>query len=310
MSERQQNYPDATGSRWDGAPGGRRPASGDRPAFLDRTEPMSQQDRAASAADPSLNDVMGSRDRSSRLQSRERSIDSAGIAPRRAEQSQWSMERESTAGISAEAGLGDPELAAASGMDDLAMGRPAVSRPPVQGGVDSAIQTQMVPQQSTAQRFPVSPAPQQSVPQGPSGFDEPTQLHNPVASPSMGPDTGRFAEPAGARRTYPEQVGDGVYRRSRPGLGLIVAVATIGMAVLVVYMLINAMVKAESAVDPSAVISGIFALGGLPLTAWGLYPLLGMGANSGPEDLSALLRPPYAHLLTGLALLIAAGLAA
>jgi len=58
------------------------------------------------------------------------------------------------------------------------------------------------------------------------------------------------------------------------------------------------------------VLAGGFALAGLPLTAWGIAPLLGTGSNSGPEDFSAVLRAPYVYLVTGLVLLLAAGMAA
>ena len=276
---------------------------------------MNKPDRGPAAAEPA------GRDRAPRQSSTETTAPrhAEPTAPRHGEPTHWSLEREASQPVGADQG-GDPELAAAAGLDT---NRPAPPRPPVQGPVDPALaappQHQYPGQQQVGgldepTQLHSYSAPQPPAPQQPTGaFDEPTQLHNPVQQQPMPHDTGRFPEPAPVQqppRRAPEQVGDGVYRRNRPGLGIIVVVVTIAMFALVAFMLVNSIVTADGALDPSAVVSGVLALAGLPLTAWGLFPLLGMGPNTGPDDPRVLLRPPYALLITGLVLLLAAGLAA
>ncbi|CAM3232584.1 hypothetical protein STSO111631_08440 [Stackebrandtia soli] len=237
------------------------------------------------------------------------------MPPQRAEPvaTQWNLEREAPVS-GGDMSYMDPELAAAAGMD---AGRP--------GG-------EIPGRQSLSQHGAPRHAPQH---QPQTLMDEPTQLHNPVApvssphmapvsSPHMAPVSSPHMAPASShpsdpsryqsdqgknRRGYPEQVSDGVYRRSRPGLGALVAIVAIGLAVLIGYMLMQQIAE-EGPVSPSAVLAGGFALAGLPLTAWGIAPLLGTGSNSGPEDFSAVLRAPYVYLVTGLVLLLAAGMAA
>ena len=63
-------------------------------------------------------------------------------------------------------------------------------------------------------------------------------------------------------------------------------------------------------VAPGAVLAGLFAMSGIPLVAMGLYGLMTGVAAAGPSPERAWLRTPLAFLPIGLALLIAAGLAA
>jgi hypothetical protein len=59
------------------------------------------------------------------------------------------------------------------------------------------------------------------------------------------------------------------------------------------------------------VLGGIFAMCGTPLVTMGLYGLMtGAATAGGPHPGRAWLRTPLAYLPVGLALLIAAGLAA
>lgn len=279
-------YPDSTGS-WD-AP---LPSRRNEPGFTDRTEPMNRPDRQGESA---LDDLMAVRRHP------------GGEVPPQAPTSgpSWPGSPVSTPPVSPAAApdphYGDPELAAASRME---RGHDPHSR---QGGEP------MLPGGNPGQ----PPA---------QGIDEPTQLHNPVQHQQHHqvhhqpqPPQGSQHHPQqhhapqqqnGPRRNYPEQVGEGVYRRSRPGLGILLAIVTVAMLALVGIMLASQL-AAGGPLSPSAVISATFALVGLPMAAWGLYPLLGMGSQSGPEHYSALLRAPYVYLLTGLVLLLAAGLAA
>lgn len=278
-------YPDSTGS-WD-AP---LPSRRNEPGFIDRTEPMNRPDRQGEAA---LDDLMATR------------RPAGGDVPPQAPTSgpSWPGSPVSPA-AAPDPHYGDPELAAASRRDGR--GPELHSR---MGG--EPMQQSGNPGQPPAQ-----------------GIDEPTQLHNPVQqqhhqvlhqppqqhhqpSPPQQQHAPQQHAPQqnGPRRGYPEQVGEGVYRRSRPGLGILLAIVTVAMLALVGIMLAGHLTSGGP-FSPSAVISATFALVGLPMTAWGLYPLLGMGSQSGPDHYSVLLRAPYVYLLTGLVLLLAAGLAA
>ncbi|HZE39260.1 MAG TPA: hypothetical protein VE172_10655 [Stackebrandtia sp.] len=277
MTDRHQNYPDSTGARWDGTASGRRPASTDRPAFLDRTEPMSQQERDAHSPDGALDSAPGS---TSRLPSQSRP--DAAPLPQQSDPAapisqQWQMSAPAELG-------GDPELAAASGFDPGTDNR---TPPPA-----AAVPQQQIPPHATT---PPPAVHQQQAAEPATNLNEPTQLHNPVSAPSQQ-----------RGRAYPSQVADGVYKRSRPGLSAAVVFGAIAVAVVIVYMMLRTF--ASNQYDPSVMVSGSFALAGLPLTVSGLLPLLGGGP--GPEDRNAILRAPYVLLATGLVLLLAAGMAA
>ena len=366
MSERQQNYPDSTGARWDSGQGGRRSGAPERSAYLDRTEPMSQQDRAASAADSSLDGFLGARERGAyRATSRPGDME-AGTRPvpqARGEATSWSMERKpakSEPDYPQNSRVVDPELAAASGVetrsDDASTQpqqppRPPVQMPPEPSHLAALSRPQSAPPQAAPPQSapPHSVSPQSAPPQPPppqhnaygygaaapqqeaagqeqgpgygapvnlggnsTAFDEPTQLHGSVSQQHQyQPPADHMQEPAGQapRRQGPEQVADGVYRRNRPALGVAMALVTVAMMGMTVFMLVRSALG-DGGLGPSVILSATFAMVGLPLSAWGMYPLLGMGANSGPEDFRVLLRPPYAYLLVGLILVLAAGMAA
>ncbi len=284
MADRS-HYPDSTGS-WNAPPSNRRAESG----YIDRTEPMSRHERQEVA-----DERVGGR----------RLAPEPAVPPGGG--SSWSNTQVSTQGPDAH--LGDPELAAAAvGVDAR--------------GPDPYAVRHLPPEPSTSgpgggpPETPFSAPPHQATP----GIDEPTQLHNPVQHQLQQPQHQQQPQPShhvqqqqppasNSRRGYPEQVGEGVYRRNRKGLGVVLALVSLAMMGLVGFMLVGQL-GAEGPLSPSAALAAALALAGLPLTAWGLYPLLGMGPQSGPDHPGALLRPPYTYLLTGLALLLAAGLAA
>ena len=286
MADRPQ-YPDSTGS-WQAPPSGRRADA----RFMDRTDSMKRTDRHGEST---IDELITSRR-------------SAEAPPPPANTgAAWSGPSAPT-----EAHMGDPELAAAAGMD----GR---GPEPYAGHSQQPEPAQPAPPAPPRPPQPAPPAMPTAQPVGepvenayagppphvaPAGIDEPTRVHNPVQ-----PQQPQQQPPQYQQQRYPEQVAEGVYRRNRKGLGLVLVIITCVMAGIVGFMLVNQF-TADGPLSPSAALAAAFALTGLPLVAWGLYPVLGMGSQSGPDHYSALLRPPYAYLLTGLVLLIAAGLAA
>jgi hypothetical protein len=99
-----------------------------------------------------------------------------------------------------------------------------------------------------------------------------------------------------------------VYRARRAGI-----VGALGItAVVAELLLLRVLLSGEfgHVVDAGGVLSGIFAMTGIPLTAMGLYGLMTGAAAAGPAPERAWLRTPLAFLPVGLTLLIAAGLAA
>ncbi|ADD41888.1 hypothetical protein [Stackebrandtia nassauensis] len=297
MTDNQQHYPDSSGARWE--------TPAERPAFLDRTEPVSRQEREVRGGDSSLDDLMGNRNRTSRLPSQERGEEPSGVhavprgpesppqqwshdnAPAPAPQwspenapaspPQWSPDSAPTPPPQlGEPATGDPELAAVSRMD-----APRQVPPP------------MPPQLGDNAHRP--PMAQPSPP--PADLNEPTQMHNPVTS----------APPAQQQRgsTYPPQSG-GVYQSNKSGLGSLAWVAALIMALPIAYVMIRSLASGADVILSGAVASGVFALAGLPLTAYGLQASLNANTGETPSPL----RAPYVYLVIGLVLLLAAGMAA
>lgn len=291
MSDRQHNYPDSTGSRREAAAGG-------RPVFYERTEAIDQPERPPRAdggyltrppAGPSGNEPAAAE---------------AGYPPRRpppAESAPASFAADSSLS-NIDGHAADPELAAAAGLSSTRGGeagpyppagpqphyQPPAQQPPPQGPPP-----QQAPPPPQYQQPQALEDPHQQAQHSGGAVYEPTQLHSPVSAAS----------------SYPEQVGDGVYRRSRPGLGVALALVMAAMAGMVGFMLVDEL-RADGPVSPSAAMAATFALAGLPLAGFGLYPILGSGSKSGPDHVGALLRPPYIYLIAGLTLFLAAGLAA
>jgi hypothetical protein len=106
-----------------------------------------------------------------------------------------------------------------------------------------------------------------------------------------------------------EAVGGAIYRTRRLGVAAILAVVALVAELMVLRVLLTG--EFGHVVQPSAVLGGIFAMCGTPLVTMGLYGLLtGAATAGGPHPGRAWLRTPLAYLPVGLALLIAAGLAA
>lgn len=283
MADNQQ-YPDSNGARWE-APATGQQGPAERPAFLDRTAPMSRQDREARAQDTSMDDLIGSRNRTSRLPSQDRPDEQiGGFGVPQPAAPQWNPEPATTAPPQQPQQLnepgGDPELAAMSRMD-----APRQVSPP------------MPP--------PEAHRPPMAQPTPPPDLNEPTQLHNPVAS----------APPA--QQQQPQQRGGtyggsssqsgGVYQSNAANLGSLAWIAALVIAMPIVYVMIRALAAGGNVILSGAVASGMFALAGLPLTAYGLQAAL--KHKPGPEGISPL-RAPYVYLVTGLVLILAAGMAA
>lgn len=138
--------------------------------------------------------------------------------------------------------------------------------------------------------------------------DYPTRM-NPVASL---PPAGFPAEPldrAAVRRTGPAApVGDGVYRTRRPALAIAFAVLAVIFELPALRLLVSAAFGDK--VSGPGVVAGILLVSGLPVFAVGLYALVTSGRAAAQEGAYAWLRPPVGYLAVGLALLLAAALAA
>jgi hypothetical protein len=159
------------------------------------------------------------------------------------------------------------------------------------------------------------------LPLGPYDTDapyEPDKSYDP-GSPFVGPEG---VEPTGEHHTTPidraalrrpvdpvPTPSPTVYKTRRAGVvGLVAGVALVAELLLIRVLLVG---EFGHTVAPGAVLAGLFAMAGIPLVALGLYGLItGPAATAGPEATRAWLRTPLAYLPIGLALLLAAGLAA
>jgi hypothetical protein len=106
-----------------------------------------------------------------------------------------------------------------------------------------------------------------------------------------------------------ENVGGAIYRTRRLGVATIIVIIALAAEVMVLRVLLTGLFA--HTVQANAVLAGIFAMCGTPLFAMGLYGLMtGAATAGGPHPGRAWLRTPLAYLPVGVALLIAAGLAA
>jgi hypothetical protein len=106
-----------------------------------------------------------------------------------------------------------------------------------------------------------------------------------------------------------ENVGGAIYRTRRLGVATVLTIVALVAEVLMLRVLLTG--AFAHTVQANAVLGGIFAICGTPLVTMGLYGLMtGAAAAAGPHSGRAWLRTPLAYLPVGLALLIAAGLAA
>jgi len=110
--------------------------------------------------------------------------------------------------------------------------------------------------------------------------------------------------PAGAAR-----VGEGFYRTRRPLIAILFAVGVGVFEVPALRLLASA--AFGDRVSGSGIVAGTLLMLGLPAFAMGLYSLVtGAGRTPGQASATDWLRPPVAYLTIGLALLVAAALAA
>ncbi|MBB6032505.1 hypothetical protein [Phytomonospora endophytica] len=213
----------------------------------------------------------------------------------------------------------DPELAALAGGEPrgpLAPARPAVPEPrgPLPPTFDEPRRGPFPPAEPVSGAPRVAPPPppasaMPSVPPPPPGMPRPPIDPPTQAYPSMPRGPERRTEPVNRRPDAPMEIFEGVYRKKRPAVVLLVAVVS-ALAMIPAAVVLARSLFAGDGFSPSGVVAGILMLAGIPLVGAGLIPLLGSGPRIGGREMSAILRPPYIYLVTGLVLLLAAGAAA
>jgi hypothetical protein len=147
---------------------------------------------------------------------------------------------------------------------------------------------------------PAERAPRRRSSQGgaPSGMD-----------PASGVPAGRPGPVPAMPTVATETVGGAIYRTRRLGVAAVLTIVALVAEVMILRVLLTG--EFAKVVEPNAVLGGIFAMCGTPLVTMGLYGLMtGAVTAGGPYPGRAWLRAPLAYLPVGLALLIAAGLAA
>lgn len=110
-------------------------------------------------------------------------------------------------------------------------------------------------------------------------------------------------------RRAPQNDGDGLYRTRRPAIGAVLVGLAVIAELLVFRLLLNGMFGPE--INGSHAVAGLFTMIGLPLFTAGLYALM-TGAASPVTQLGPRiwLRTPLIYVLVGVALFLAAGMAA
>lgn len=178
---------------------------------------------------------------------------------------------------------------------------------------------------ATAERslaFDVAPPPLPGVPPGAPPHAPPLP---PPGMAGIGPRSGEpLPPPPDAPRQHTEpldraalrrgpaaaaRVGEGFYRTRRPLIAVAFAMVVAIFEVPALRLLASA--AFDDQIFGPGVVAGILLVGGLPMFALGLYSLVtGAGRPHGQAAVADWLRPPVAYLPIGLALLVAAALAA
>lgn len=143
---------------------------------------------------------------------------------------------------------------------------------------------------------------------GPSGSGgAPVSGPPPGAGPEISPPAQR--RPVAAPGS-PGPAGDSLYRSKRPALAALFWVPALVLEVPALLLLFDGLFGADNA-SASAVAAAVCLMIALPLLATGLYAVAtGAVRAAGPNSIQAWLRPPVAYLTVGIALFVAAGLAA
>jgi hypothetical protein len=129
------------------------------------------------------------------------------------------------------------------------------------------------------------------------------------AGAGRGPASGGRGRGGGVTAGAGDPAAGAVYTPKKAGVGLILFIVAGVCELLLVRVLLTG--EFGSKVAPGAVLSGLFAMTGVPLAALGLYALMtGAAAAAGPNPGRAWLRTPLAYLPVGLVLIVAAALAA
>lgn len=138
---------------------------------------------------------------------------------------------------------------------------------------------------------------------------EPLPPLSPAPPRAEGP--GLHGEPPGQRRQAGPvaTVGAGVYRARRPAVAILLGLLAAAFELPALRVLLSG--SFGDKVSAAGVVSGTFLVIGLPIFAMGLYAVVtGAGRLPGGAGDRPWLRPPLGYLTVGVALFIAAALAA
>jgi hypothetical protein len=164
------------------------------------------------------------------------------------------------------------------------VGAPTQLAPPVSGPPPMAPAPAAPPMQAASPMQAAPPPPTHPAPPVPGGV--------PAAGPPMA-----------------SEAGGAIYRTRHTGAAILLFVVSVVAELLTVRMVVGG--EFGHPFQPAELLAGIFTMVGTPLVAMGLYGVITNAASaSGPSLARAWSRPPLALLPVGLALILAAALAA